>query len=105
MRKKKSSKLDRILEIPQEVYSNETRLSCLGFHELLVENYRSILDYQEVYIRIHTHTGILGIGGQKLEMIAMTEDDLKSQEKLKKLNLKNPLRRDNLCKLLPYHIP
>ncbi len=91
MRKKKSSKLDRILEIPQEVYSNETRLSCLGFHELLAENYRSILDYQEVYIRIHTHTGILGIGGQKLEMIAMTEDDLKITGEIEKIEFEKSI--------------
>ena len=91
MRKKKSSKLDRILEIPQEVYSNENRLSCLGFHELLVENYRSILDYQEVYIRIHTQTGILGIGGQKLEMIAMTEDDLKITGEIEKIEFEKSI--------------
>lgn len=83
--RKKESKLDQILDIPKEVYSNDIRISCLGFQEMLIENYKSILDYQEIYVRIHTYTGILGIAGRNLELIQMTEDDLKITGEIEKI--------------------
>ena len=93
-RRKKISKLDQILEIPKEVYSEETRLSCLGFHELLIENYKSILDYQEIYIRVYTYTGILGVVGRNLEMTQMTEDDLKITGEIEKIEFEKSVEED-----------
>lgn len=93
-RKKLPSKLDQILEIPKEVYSKEVRLSCLGFEELIIENYKTILDYQEIYVRIHTYTGILGIAGRNLEMLQMTEDDLKITGDIEKIEFEKSIEEE-----------
>ena len=54
MRKKnkKESTLNRILEIPQEISTNEPKVTILGFKKMLIENYKVILEYQDIYIRI-----------------------------------------------------
>lgn len=77
-RKKKNipSKVSRLLEIPQEVSTNLPKVTVLGFEKILIENYKSILEYQEFYIRISTFIGILNINGYELNLKAMTTDDL-----------------------------
>ena len=70
------SKVNRLLEIPQEVSSNVPKLTIIGFEKMLIENYKAILEYQEFYIRISTYIGILNINGFHLNLNEMTTDDL-----------------------------
>ncbi len=80
MRKDKKSKarsrITRILELPQEVVSNEPKISLIGFHELLIENYKAILEYEDFYIKINTHIGAININGFNLRLKEMTGDDI-----------------------------
>ncbi|MGN1300083.1 MAG: YabP/YqfC family sporulation protein [Clostridia bacterium] len=78
MRKKnkKESTLNRILEIPQEISTNEPKVTILGFKKMLIENYKVILEYQDIYIRIKTYIGILNINGFNLKLGEMTSDDI-----------------------------
>lgn len=77
-RKKKNipSKVSRLLEIPQEVSTSLPKVTVVGFEKILIENYKSILEYQEFYIRISTFIGILNINGYELNLKEMTTDDL-----------------------------
>ena len=59
MKKKKISKLEKILEIPQEIYSNVPKIIITGFNEMIIENFKSILEYEEFFIRINTYIGII----------------------------------------------
>ena len=70
------NKLNKLLEVPKEVYSNIPKLTIIGFEQMLIENYRAILEYQDFYIRISTEIGILNINGFKLDLEEMTTDDL-----------------------------
>lgn len=72
----KQSKLNRILEIPQEIYSNIPKVTIVGFEQMLIENYKAILEYQDFYIRLSTEIGILNINGFELDLKEMTTDDL-----------------------------
>ena len=77
MRKKKINKIDKLLEIPEEVYSNTPKLTITGFNELIIENYKGILEYEETYTSISTYIGIVNITGYKLNLEKMTNDDIK----------------------------
>ena len=74
--KKKEGILDRILEVTKELVTNEPKLTISGFKQMLVENYKVILEYQDIYIRIKTYTGIININGFNLKLGEMTEDDI-----------------------------
>lgn len=79
MKNKKKTKVNRInkmLEIPRELVSNEPKITIIGFNEMLIENYKGILEYQDFFIRINTYIGIININGFKLDLTEMTTDDL-----------------------------
>lgn len=73
---KKESALDRILEVPKEISTNDPKLTIAGFKQMLIENYKAILDYQDIYIRIKTYIGIINISGFNLKLGEMTSDDI-----------------------------
>ena len=73
---KKVSKLNKILEMPKEISSTEPKITIMGFNQMLIENYKGILEYQEFFIRINTYTGIININGFHLSLNEMTTDDI-----------------------------
>ena len=75
--KKNKNRLENILEMPKEVYTNVPKLTVIGFDEMIIENYKSILEYEEFFVRINTHIGILNINGFNLNLEKMTNDDIK----------------------------
>jgi len=77
MAKNKKKRLENILEMPKEVYTNMPKLIVVGFEEMIIENYKSILEYEEFFVRINTHIGILNINGFNLNLETMTNDDIK----------------------------
>ena len=70
------NKISNLLEIPQEVSSNIPKVTITGFEQILIENYKTILEYQDFYIRLSTEIGILNINGFGLDLKEMTSDDL-----------------------------
>ena len=90
MRDKKNQqlgKLDRLLELPKEVCSNIPRIIITGFDEMLIENFKGILEYEEFYIRINTYIGIININGYGLKLENMTDDDIKVTGKIESFDL------------------
>lgn len=75
-KKRKNSRINDILELPQEVISNKPKITIIGFEELLIENYKSILEYEDYYIKINTHIGAININGFNLRLKEMTGDDI-----------------------------
>lgn len=79
MRKKNSKRtkmLNRLLELPEEVVTNKPKLTLVGFGELLIENYKAILEYEDFYIKINTYIGAININGFNLHLKEMTGDDI-----------------------------
>lgn len=77
MKKKGMKKLNRMLEMPQEVYTNVPKFTITGFEELIIENYKGILEYENFFVRISTHIGIVNINGLNLNLETMTNDDIR----------------------------
>ncbi len=75
-KQKYQNKFERLLEIPKELSSTEPKITIVSFNEMLVENYKGILEYQEFFIRISTYSGIININGFNLKLNEMTSDDL-----------------------------
>ncbi len=73
---KRQNRFEELLEIPKEISSEKPKLTLMGFEELLVENYKNILEYQDFYVRLSTHIGIININGFELNLNEMTNDDI-----------------------------
>lgn len=87
MKKKRKNKFDRLLELPQEVYSNIPKLTITGFNEIVLENYKGILEYDEYFTSISTHIGIVNINGGNINLEKMTDDDIKITGKIEGIEL------------------
>ena len=87
IKRKKIEKIEKILEIPQEVYSDVPKITIIGFNEMLIENFRAILEYEEFYIRISTYIGIININGYNLKLENMTNDDIKIKGKIESFEI------------------
>ncbi len=74
--RKVQSKVSRLLDLPQEISTNLPKITIVGFEKMLIENYKAILEYQEHFVRVSTHIGILNISGYNLNLNEMTTDDL-----------------------------
>ena len=89
MKKKRNtlSRIDKILEMPQEVYSNVPKITITGFNEMIIENFKGILEYEDYYIRINTSLGIINVNGYELRLENMTNDDIKVTGKIEKFDI------------------
>lgn len=76
--KKKNVKgrFSKVFEVPEEVALKVPKLTILKFEEVLIENYKGILEYQDFFVRIQTYIGIININGFKLTLEEMTIDDV-----------------------------
>lgn len=84
MRKKK---IDKLLEIPQEVYTNTPKITITGFNEIILENYKGILEYEEFFASISTYIGVVNINGYNINLEKMTNDDIKITGKIESVEL------------------
>ena len=82
MNKKRKNRIDKLLELPKEVCSNVPKIIITGFDEMLIENFKGILEYEEFYVRINTYIGIININGYELNLENMTDDDIKVTGKI-----------------------
>ena len=85
-RVKKYTKFDKILEMPREVVSDDVKVTILGFNEIVIENYKNILEYGELFIKINIYNGTINIHGFDLNLEQMTDDDIRVIGKIDSLD-------------------
>ena len=85
-KRKQYSKLDSLLEMPREVVSTDVKVTILGFNEVLIENYKNILEYGDIFVKINTFDGTIHINGFNLKLEQMTDDDIKVIGKIDSIN-------------------
>lgn len=84
---KKINKINDMLEIPKEVYSNEPKLVIVGFNEIIIENYKGILEYDDFYVKINSYMGSINIHGFNLKLEEMNEDNIRIIGKIESLDI------------------
>jgi sporulation protein YqfC len=69
-------KFTEMLELPKEIVLDMPKLTMLGNGDLVVENYKGIIEYEENIIRINTTSGIIKITGSKLYIKEITSENI-----------------------------
>lgn len=87
MRRYRFEKINRMLEMPEEVYTSMPKITITGFNEMIIENFKGILEYEDYYIRINTEIGIININGYELKLENMTNDDIKVIGKIENIEI------------------
>mgnify|MGYP000052630559 FL=1 len=91
MKKYKYNKIDKILELPKEICSNIPKLTITGFDEIIIENFKGILEYEDFFVRISTYIGIINVNGYGLRLENMTEDDIKVTGKIESVDVERTI--------------
>ena len=87
MKKKKTNKIEKMLELPEEIYSDNPKITITGFNEIILENYKGILEYEECFASISTYIGVININGNNINLEKMTNDDIKITGKIESIKL------------------
>lgn len=88
---RRKRKLNDILEIPKEVYTNIPNFIVTGFEDMIIENCKGILEYEDYYIRVNTFIGIVNVHGINLKLEKMTEDNLKITGKIESIEIERTI--------------
>lgn len=89
--RKNLNKVDKLLELPKEVYSNEPKIVITGFDEVVIENFKGILEYEEFFVRINTFIGTININGYNLNLENLTNEDLRVKGKIESLEFERTI--------------
>ena len=70
-------KIVQNLELPQDLLLKAAIVTVTGRNEVLIENYRGILNLEDSFIRIQTKTEQILIEGKKLSVAYYTIEEMK----------------------------
>lgn len=73
MNKELKNKLQFAFEIPAEMLGNTYRIICTGNNSIIIENYKSIIEYETHIIRVSCGVSILG---DKLNVLEISSDEI-----------------------------
>ena len=87
----KRKRFNDILEIPKEIYTNIPNFIITGFEDMIIENYKGIIEYEDYYVRVNTYIGIVNIHGFNLRLDKMTEDNIKIIGKIESIEIERTI--------------
>jgi sporulation protein YqfC len=69
-------KFSELLELPKEIVLNIPKITLVGKSDMMLENYKSVIEYDTERIRINTGIGIIRITGSRLLIKEITSEDI-----------------------------
>ena len=69
-------RLTEVLELPKEIVLNVPKITIMGNRDLIIENYKGIVEYEENRVRINTAIGVIKITGSMLTIREITSEDI-----------------------------
>lgn len=78
-------KVAEVLELPREVVLNVPKLTMIGSGNLMIENYKGIIEYDDTLIRVNTGTGVIRVSGERLFLKEITSEDIMVDGDIKSL--------------------
>ena len=70
-------RISELSELPKDVVLGIPMLTMIGQMELIIENYRGIIEYTDILVRIHTKDGQIKVVGNSLKVDYYTNDEMK----------------------------
>ena len=77
MKKNQKEKIINSLELPKDLMLGAAIVTATGRHEVLISNYKGILEYEDSFIRVQTKTCRIRITGVRLAIDYYTNEEMK----------------------------
>jgi len=75
-KKSMKEKLTEVLELPKELVLDIPRLTLVGNKDMMIENYKRIIEYGSSCIRVRTGSGIVKLTGAGLIIKEITAEEI-----------------------------
>jgi len=75
-KQKLREKFTELLELPKEIVLNMPKLTMLGNGDLIIENYKGIVEYDVNVVRVNTTAGIIKVMGVDIYIKEITEENI-----------------------------
>ena len=82
-------KLSDLSELPGDVSMGLPVLTMVGQVELNIENYRGMIEYTDVLIRVSTKSGQIRVNGRGLKIAYYTNDEMKINGRIESIEYQN----------------
>lgn len=82
-------KFTEMLELPKEIVLNMPKLTMLGNGDLIIENYKGIIEYDQDVVRVNTTAGIIKIMGVDIYIKEITAENIMIYGKILSLEFLN----------------
>jgi len=82
-------KFTEMLELPKEIVLNMPKLTMLGNGDLIIENYKGIIEYDQDVVRVNTTAGIIKIMGVDIYIKEITTENIMIYGKILSLEFLN----------------
>ena len=69
-------KFTEMLELPKEIVLNIPKITIVGNGDMIIENYKGIIEYSDARIRINTGIGTIRMNGSGLVIREITSEDI-----------------------------
>lgn len=70
-------KLIDALQLPKDLCLGALNVRLIGQYEVYIENYKSIIEYNESVIKLQGKGNRVKISGERLKIICFSKDDMK----------------------------
>ncbi|MGI6669430.1 MAG: sporulation protein YqfC [Acetivibrionales bacterium] len=74
--KSMKEKFTEVLELPKELVMDIPRITIVGKGDMMIENYKGVIEYGSSRIRINTGAGMVRISGAGLVIREITSEDI-----------------------------
>jgi sporulation protein YqfC len=74
--KKLREKFTELLELPKELVLDLPKITIVGDGDMMVENYKSVMEYGKARIRLNTGLGVVKVTGAGLLIKEITSEDI-----------------------------
>ncbi len=69
-------KVTELLELPKEIVLNVPKLTMIGNSNLIIENYKGIIEYDDRRVRVNTGIGVIKLTGERMVIKEITSEDI-----------------------------
>jgi sporulation protein YqfC len=69
-------KFAEMLELPKEIVLNIPKVTIVGNRDMMIENFKGIMEYEDTRIRVNTGAGVIRITGAGLLIREITSEDI-----------------------------
>lgn len=76
-------------DLPRELIGSSSRMVLMGNNEFMIENYDGILEYEETGIKLSTKTGIISVGGNRLTIDELDDENLMVRGKIESITIES----------------